>query len=103
MKRIEAIIRSEKLDPTVTALQKMGVPATIYESKGIGKGDKYTISYGKGMGTAKMLYSDRKTVVTVIDDEKVNDVINAIRSATSTGTTSAGIIFVSSIDEAITI
>lgn len=101
MKRIEAIIRSEKLDATITALQKLGIPATIYESKGVGKGEKYTIKYGLGTGSAKMLYSDRKTVVTIVDDERVKEAVDAIKSSAGTGGSSSGIIFVSAVEESI--
>ncbi|MEO9320798.1 MAG: P-II family nitrogen regulator [Nitrososphaera sp.] len=100
MKRIEAVIRSEKLDSTVTALQKIGIPATIYEAKGVGKGEKYTIKYGLGTGSAKMLYSDRKAVVTVVDDARLKEAVDVIRDAAA-GPSSTGIIFVSAVDEAI--
>ncbi|HEY9386867.1 MAG TPA: hypothetical protein VIP70_07490, partial [Nitrososphaeraceae archaeon] len=47
-KRIEAIIPSEKTDSVLSMLQSMNIQATFYESKGMGKGEKYMISYGKG-------------------------------------------------------
>ena len=47
-KRIEAIIPSEKTDSVLSTLESMNIQATFYESKGMGKGEKYMISYGKG-------------------------------------------------------
>jgi nitrogen regulatory protein PII len=98
-KRIEAIISSEKLDAVLTAIGSLKLAATYYDSKGKGKGQKYTISYGRGVGSSKMAYSDRKTIVTIVDEHRVEDVITTIRSAAAdSGTSSAGIIVVSSVD-----
>ncbi len=100
-KRIEAIISSEKLDPVLTAIGSLKLAATYYDSKGKGKGQKYTISYGRGVGSSKMAYSDRKTVVTIVDEHRVEDVITAIRSAAAaeSGSSSAGIIVISNVDD----
>ena len=100
-KRIEAIISSEKLDAVLTAIGSLKLAATYYDSKGKGKGQKYTISYGRGVGSSKMAYSDRKTVVTIVDEHRVEDVITAIRSAAAaeSGSSSAGIIVISNVDD----
>jgi nitrogen regulatory protein PII len=99
-KRIEAIISSEKLDAVLTAIGSLKLAATYHDSKGKGKGQKYTISYGRGVGSSKMAYSDRKTVVTIVDEHRVEDVITTIRSAAAdSGTSSAGIIVISSVDD----
>ena len=46
-----------------------------------------------------MAYSDRKTIVTIVDEHRVEDVITAINQFTESGTSSAGIIVISSVDE----
>ncbi len=100
-KRIEAIISSEKLDAVLTAIGSLKLAATYYDSKGKGKGQKYTISYGRGVGSSKMAYSDRKTIVTIVDEHRVEDVITTIRSVASTNSSSssAGVIVISSVDD----
>ncbi|HZA62082.1 MAG TPA: P-II family nitrogen regulator [Nitrososphaeraceae archaeon] len=99
-KRVEAIISSEKLDAVLTAIGSLKLAATYYDSKGKGKGQKYTISYGRGVGSSKMAYSDRKTIVTIVDAHRVEDVITTIRSASAgSGSSSAGIIIISSVDD----
>ena len=80
MKRIEAFIRAEKVEEVVESLQKMNIPATIYESKGIGTGEKYKLRSGK-TGVATMTYSDRRTIETIVDDNKVDQVISAIKES----------------------
>jgi nitrogen regulatory protein PII len=103
-KRIEAIIPSEKTDSVLSTLESMNIQATFYESKGMGKGEKYMISYGKGGKTTKMPYSTRHTVVTIIDENKVGEVINAIRqSAMITSKSNVGIIVISSVDDVLPI
>jgi nitrogen regulatory protein PII len=99
-RRIEAIISSEKLDAVLTAIESLKLAATYYDSKGKGKGQKYTISYGRGVGSSKMAYSDRKTIVTIVDEHRVEDVVTTIRSAAaSSGSSSAGVIVISSVDD----
>jgi hypothetical protein len=31
------------------------------------QGQKHTISYGRSIGSSKMAYSDRKTIVTIVE------------------------------------
>jgi nitrogen regulatory protein PII len=103
-RKIEAIIPSEKTDSVLSMLQSMNIQATFYESKGMGKGEKYMITYGKGGKTTKMPYSTRNTVVTIIDENKVGEVINAIRQSAKTESKSnVGIIVISSVDNILTI
>src|SRR5919205_50913 len=100
MKRIEAFISSEKTPYVLSALETLGLQATFYESKGMGKGEKYTVSYGKGSGTQRMAYSSRTIVISIVEDDKKDiEAVSAIKQAATTGTTSGGIVTVSSIDE----
>jgi nitrogen regulatory protein PII len=100
MKRIEAFIASEKTPYVLSALDTLGLQATFYESKGMGKGEKYTVSSGKGSGTQRMAYSTRTIVISIVDDDnKVKEAVSTIKEAASTGTTSGGIVAVSSVED----
>jgi nitrogen regulatory protein PII len=103
MKRIEAFIASEKTRYVLSALEGLGLQATFYESKGMGKGEKYMISYGKGSGTQKMAYSTRSIVVSIVGEDKVKEAVSVIKKAATTGTASGGIVVVSSIDDLVMI
>jgi hypothetical protein len=59
MKRVEAFILSEKTSSVLSTLETLNLQATFYGSKGMGKGEKYMISYGMGAGTTKTSYSNR--------------------------------------------
>jgi nitrogen regulatory protein PII len=67
----------------------------------MGKGEKRELSF-KGR-TMKMRYSTRNTIVTIVDDNKLDEVISVIKGSGSTGTTSSGVIVVSPVDNLVTL
>lgn len=104
MKRVEAFIATEKTDKVLSALEALNLQATFYESKGMGKGEKYRLSYGRGAGTTKMSYSQRNTVVTIVEENRVGAAVDAIRrEAAKSDKTGAGIIVISAIEEILSI
>jgi nitrogen regulatory protein PII len=103
MKRIEAFIASEKTPYVLSALDGLGLQATFFDSKGMGKGEKYTVSYGKGSGTQKMAYSTRSIVVSIVEENKVKEAVSIIKDAATTGSASGGIVVISSVDDIVVI
>jgi nitrogen regulatory protein PII len=104
MKRVEAFILSQKKTNSVlSTLETMNLQATFYGSKGMGKGEKYMISYGIGAGTTKTSYSNRSTVVTIVEESGVARVVSAIKESAKTGNQNTGIIVVSSLENIFTI
>jgi nitrogen regulatory protein PII len=97
MKRIEAYVSSEKAEAVLSALESSDYQATFFESKGMGKGEKRDLSF-KGR-TMKMRYSTRSTIVTIVDEKKLKEVIAIIKESGGTGTTSSGVIVVSPVDD----
>ena len=102
-KRVEAFIISEKIDSVLSSLESLNLQVTFYESKGMGKGEKETVRSGRGTGTIKMPYSTRRTVVAIVDENKVQETILAIKGSATTGKANAGIIVVSPVEEIISI
>ena len=98
MKRIEAFILSEKTESVLASLEALNLQATFYGSKGMGKGEKYMISYGLGAGTAKTSYSNRSTVVTIVEESYVERVVVAIKETAKTGKQNAGVIVISPVE-----
>ncbi len=104
MKRIEAFIRVDKLDSVVDALGNIGVGGlTVTKSQGRGAGKRPEVSGSRGTAKYVAPYNATNSVVTVVDDSKVNSVISAINNAASTGTKGDGKIFVSTVNEAVDI
>jgi nitrogen regulatory protein PII len=103
--RVEAFIREEKENEVLAALNKLGVPATFYESKGIGKGEKYQIRYGRRGDISTMAYSNRRTVETIVSEEKLDEVVSVIRDSAKIDKAggAGGIIVISKVDEILSI
>lgn len=102
LKRIEAFIKVEKTQAVMNALESKGIQATFFESKGIGKGEKYRLSYGRGAGqTTEMSYSERNTVVIIAENSKVKEIVDTIKATATTGTSGGGIIVISPAEEII--
>lgn len=100
MKRVEAYVSSEKAEAVLSALESSNFQATFFESKGMGKGEKRELSF-KGR-TMKMRYSSRSTIITIVDEDKLDQVISIMRGSGTTGTTSSGVIVISPVDNLIT-
>ena len=102
MKRIEAIIRPEKVTAVRHALEKVGFPGlNVCEVEGHGKqkgvvqqwrGDKYRV---------EMLPKMRLEIV--VSDRDVKKIVQAIQEVSKTGAVGDGKIFVSPVEEVIRI
>src|SRR2546428_13400582 len=104
MKRIEAIIASEKVLAVNEALKKVGVGGcTVLDAKGRGKGEKPIVETDRGTGRFNSEFSVRSDMIIIVEDSEVDKVIKTIVDTVSTGSVGDGKIFVSSISEAIDI
>ena len=104
MKRVEAVISSEKVLELNEALKKAGVGGcTIFESRGRGKGAKAVVESGRGTSRYVSEFSVRANVLTVIEDSQVEKVVNTILATVSTGSAADGKIFISSVNDAVDI
>jgi nitrogen regulatory protein P-II 1 len=102
LKKIEAIIRTEKFGTVKDALAKAGFTSlTMYEVKGRGKqsGIAETVSGLK----IKVDLLPKTKVETVVEDKDVAKIIEIIIGSSSTGAIGDGKIFVSPIEDAIRI
>jgi len=104
MKRIEAIVHSERIPELNEELKKIGLSGcTIVDSKGRGKGEKPMVQSGRGTGKYTSEFSARASLSTVVDDAEVDKVVKTILDTVSTGSPGDGKIFVSTVAEAIDI
>ncbi len=102
MKRIEAIVRPEKLQDVKNALVEIGATGmTLEDVRGFGRQKGQTSTYRGISYTVEFL--TKKRLVLVISDEFLEKIIETIASAASTGTIGDGKIFVSQVEEAIRI
>ena len=102
MKKVEAIVRDEKLSAAKEALKALGVAGmTVTEVKGHGAQKGITEVY-RGRQYAVDLLPKIK-IEAVVDDKDVKKVTDAICEVSRTGSIGDGKIFVSSVDEIIRI
>lgn len=98
MKKIEAIIRPEKLDAVKSALESAGYPGiTITETEGHGK-QKGTVQQWRGE-QYKVDFLPKVKVEIVCINQDFERILGAVQQAAYTGGVGDGKIFVSEISE----
>ena len=102
MKKLEAIIRPFKLEDVKIALVNSGIVGmTVSEVRGFGRQKGQVERYRGSEFTVEFL--QKLKVEVVVENEKVNSVIDAIAEAAKTGEIGDGKIFITSIDSVVRI
>ena len=102
MKKIEAIIKPFKLDEVKEALQDVGIQGlSVIEVKGFGRQKGHTELYRGAEYVVDFL--PKVKIEVVLDDDLVDQAIEAIVDAAKTDKIGDGKIFVSTIEQAIRI
>ena len=94
MKKVEAIVPTGTKDAVIAAIKKVGVGGvTVHQVQGQGAQDPPLVGQ----------YFSRDMIICVVDDPKLDDVINAIANVACTGTKGDGKVFVTEITDALDI
>ena len=102
MKKVEAIIRPFKLEDVKLALVNAGIVGmTVSEVRGFGRQKGQVERYRGSEFTVEFL--QKLKIEVVIDDARVDTVVNAIAEAAKTGEIGDGKIFISSVDTVVRI
>ena len=102
MKKIEAIIRPFKLEDVKIALvNAVIVGMTVSEVRGFGRQKGQVERYRGSEFTVEFLQKLKLEIV--VDDDRVDTVVNAIQDAARTGEIGDGKIFISTIDSVLRI
>ena len=102
MKKIEAIIRPFKLEDVKVALVNAGIIGmTVSEVRGFGRQKGQVERYRGSEFTVEFL--QKLKVEVVVENEKVNSVIDAIAEAAKTGEIGDGKIFITQVDSVLRI
>ena len=102
MKKVEAIIRPFKLDDVKMALVNAGIVGmTVTEVRGFGRQKGQVERYRGSEYTVEFLQKLKLDIV--VDDSKVDTVVNAVQEAARTGEIGDGKIFVSPVDTVVRI
>jgi nitrogen regulatory protein P-II 1 len=90
MKRIDAVIQPDMLEPIIKALRKVGVGGfSVLEAQGQGSAEPPLIGE----------FFSKNIVMVVVDDSKADDIMEAITNTACTGTKGDGKIFISNVEE----
>ncbi|MEK9820511.1 MAG: P-II family nitrogen regulator [Pseudomonadales bacterium] len=103
MKRIEATIRIDRTGAVSDAIKDVVGGFTILEGNGRGSGERQKIRAGRGTGSFIAEFNKVATVITIVNDENVDKVVEIISSAAGSGHTGDGIITISSVENVINI
>lgn len=101
-KKIEAIIRPEKLQAVKKALSDIGIVGmTIFDVVGRGRGSGVQLQWRTGKYLVDLL--PRKQINIILSDENVDATVNAIKQAAFTGDKGDGVIFILPVENVIRI
>lgn len=102
MKKLECIVRPTKVDEVIEALEKVNVSGiTISEVYGYGKQKGHTEVHMGVEYEVKLLKKVKLELV--VEDERVDNLLNIIENAAKTGEYGDGKVFVSSIEDSLRI
>jgi nitrogen regulatory protein P-II 1 len=90
MKKIEAFIQPDMLNPVIKSIREIGVGGlTVMNAQGQGEAEPPLVGQ----------FFERNVLVIVVEDEKVEKIMQAIANTACTGAKGDGKIFVSNIEE----
>ena len=81
MKRLGVLVKPQNVNDITTSLKEMGLEATIYDVRGVGKEKGEKIASGRGSGTSEQAYATRKVVATVVKAGDANQVVERMKKA----------------------
>ena len=100
MRKIEAIIKPNKLDDVKDAIQNAGCSGmTVTEVKGFGRQKGHKEIYRGAEYIVE--FQPKLKIEVVVTDDAVERVVNAIAQAASTGKIGDGKIFISRVEDAV--
>lgn len=81
MKRLAVLVKPQNVNDIVSPLKEMGLEATIYDVRGVGKEKGERVASGRGSGTSEQAYSMRKVVATVVKSGDTDKVVEEMKKA----------------------
>lgn len=100
MKLIKAVVNTDRLDELRDRMFEIGAPGLTVDSvMGIGK-PLSQMRYSESRGFIPKFFAKSRVEI-VLEDERVEEVVAAIRAVCATGHTGDGKVFVLPVDEAV--
>jgi len=87
--RLEFLVPAEDCELATDAIEGIGEEATVYLSESCGcKKKKQVIAINKGTDLMELKNPQKKTIVSIVRAERVDDTVNAVACAVGTGSSS---------------
>ena len=97
MKRLEIVVQTESTKKVIDAINKIVVGGiTVTQALGQGKGERPWVGGEKGK---RIEFNSIDTIVTVVEDSVVSDLVSTIIDQVHTGKKGDGKVFVSNVEE----
>ncbi|MDH7508142.1 MAG: P-II family nitrogen regulator [Methanomassiliicoccales archaeon] len=102
MKKIEAIVRTEKLDQIKAALEKKGF-CSMTVTDVLGRGEQGGLEFSHRVGKYRVDLLQKTKIEIIAQDSDIETIIETIMTAARTGEIGDGRIFVLPVEEAVKI
>jgi len=104
MKRLEAIVKSDRLSDVVHAIRSAGAKGvTVTSIKGQGSGDRPMLRSGRGTTQFRAEYNNMEFVMAIVDDSEVSKIVSAITKSCYSGKPGDGLVIVTDVVEVVNI
>ncbi|QMU54039.1 MAG: P-II family nitrogen regulator [Nitrosopumilus sp.] len=104
MKRLETIVKSDRLSNVVHAIRSAGAKGvTVTSIKGQGSGDRPMLRSGRGTTQFRAEYNNMDSVMAIVDDSEVSKIISAITQSCYTGNSGDGLVIVTDVVQVVNI
>jgi nitrogen regulatory protein PII len=104
MKRLETIVKSDKLSEVVHAIRTAGAKGvTVTSIKGQGSGERPMLRSGRGTSQIRAEYNNMDSIMTIVEDSEVPAIVSAISQAAYTGKSGDGIVIVTDVVQVVNI
>jgi nitrogen regulatory protein P-II 1 len=101
-KKIEAIIRSEKLNPVKSALEEIGILGmTVYEVHG--RGEQKGLEFTHRAGKYRVDLLPKTKIEIIVSDAECQKVVDTLIASARTGDIGDGKIFISAVEKVVRI
>jgi len=104
MKRIEVVVRNNRLNNVITALIEANVSGyTVTQSSGRGAGARSIVKGAEGVTQYTDHFNSGSTIFTIVHDSLVDSIVSAIADAVHTGVSGDGKIIVTNVEKLVDI
>ncbi|MDH3394959.1 MAG: P-II family nitrogen regulator [Nitrosopumilus sp.] len=104
MKRLETIVKSDRLSDVVHAIRSAGAKGvTVTSIKGQGSGERPMLRSGRGTTQFRAEYNNMDSVMAIVDDSEVSKIVSAITQSCYTGKSGDGIVIITDVVQVVNI